>query len=159
MYTFCVTREQQLSNYIKDKKFLKAIGLAITLEQPYRVLTILNGNSLFTCCCLSWGLICHFPQSHHPGLALLSPHHPQRCYSVTAGFHQWKELKTFHVGLRNYANIDIHIVGFMFHGQWQIHVLGIDLLQLPFTDCILTLRMLCGWKLKDWFCLEYLFLA
>lgn len=37
-----VLQEQQLSNYIQEKKFLKAIGLAISLEQPYRVLTILK---------------------------------------------------------------------------------------------------------------------
>nr|KAG5697877.1 hypothetical protein BaRGS_017134 [Batillaria attramentaria] len=37
-----VLQEQQLSNYIQEKKFLKAIGLAISLEQPFRVLTILK---------------------------------------------------------------------------------------------------------------------
>ena len=41
---FSFFREQELSNLIHNKKFLKAIGLAITLEQPFRLLTILKGR-------------------------------------------------------------------------------------------------------------------
>ncbi|XP_041362885.1 transducin beta-like protein 3 isoform X2 [Gigantopelta aegis] len=37
-----ILQEQELSNLIHKKKFLKAIGLAITLEQPFRLLTILR---------------------------------------------------------------------------------------------------------------------
>ncbi|PVD38772.1 hypothetical protein C0Q70_01395 [Pomacea canaliculata] len=43
--TLCATvlyREQKLSNYIQEKKLLKAIGLAISLGQPFRVLTIMK---------------------------------------------------------------------------------------------------------------------
>jgi len=41
-------RQQELSNLIANKKYLEAIGLAITLEQPFRVLNIMKGtvNSL-----------------------------------------------------------------------------------------------------------------
>jgi len=39
-------REQELSNLIQQKKYLKAIGLAITLEQPHRLLNILKGMIL-----------------------------------------------------------------------------------------------------------------
>ncbi|XP_014672367.1 PREDICTED: transducin beta-like protein 3 [Priapulus caudatus] len=42
-------QEQRLSNLVHNKKYLKAIGLAITLEMPFKVLTImkeiLNGQS------------------------------------------------------------------------------------------------------------------
>jgi len=36
-------RQQELSNLITDKKYLEAIGLAITLEQPFRVMNIMKG--------------------------------------------------------------------------------------------------------------------
>ncbi|KAJ8318545.1 hypothetical protein KUTeg_003636 [Tegillarca granosa] len=35
-----ILKEQELCNLIQQKKYLKAIGLAITLEQPYRVLSL-----------------------------------------------------------------------------------------------------------------------
>jgi len=35
-----ILREQELSNLLQQKKFVKAIGLAITLDQPFRVLNI-----------------------------------------------------------------------------------------------------------------------
>lgn len=41
-------REQKLSNYIQEKKLLKAIGLAISLGQPFRVLTIMKGKVTLT---------------------------------------------------------------------------------------------------------------
>ncbi|KAL4239924.1 Transducin (beta)-like 3 [Mactra antiquata] len=37
-----ILQEQTLSNLIQQKKYLKAIGLAITLEQPFRLLSILK---------------------------------------------------------------------------------------------------------------------
>ncbi|XP_064621103.1 transducin beta-like protein 3 [Lineus longissimus] len=37
-----ILKEQKLMNFLHEKKFLKAIGLAITLEQPFRVLSILK---------------------------------------------------------------------------------------------------------------------
>ncbi|XP_033631060.1 transducin beta-like protein 3 [Asterias rubens] len=37
-----IEKEQELSNLLHDKKYLKAIGLAITLNQPFRVLTIMK---------------------------------------------------------------------------------------------------------------------
>ncbi|PIK43290.1 putative transducin beta-like protein 3 [Apostichopus japonicus] len=37
-----VIREQQLSNLLHEKKFVKALGLAITLNQPFKVLTIVK---------------------------------------------------------------------------------------------------------------------
>ncbi|KAH3860700.1 transducin beta-like protein 3 [Dreissena polymorpha] len=37
-----ILQEQELSNLIHEKKYLKAIGLAITLEQPFRLLNILK---------------------------------------------------------------------------------------------------------------------
>ena len=40
----CPRRQQELSNLITDKKFLEAIGLAITLEQPFRVMNIMKGT-------------------------------------------------------------------------------------------------------------------
>ncbi|XP_045215018.2 transducin beta-like protein 3 [Mercenaria mercenaria] len=37
-----ILQDQELSNLIQQKKYLKAIGLAITLEQPFRLLNILK---------------------------------------------------------------------------------------------------------------------
>lgn len=37
-----IIKEQELSNLLQQKKYLKAIGLAITLEQPFRVLKIIK---------------------------------------------------------------------------------------------------------------------
>jgi len=37
-----ILRQQELSNLINDHKYLEAIGLAVTLEQPFRVLTIMK---------------------------------------------------------------------------------------------------------------------
>ncbi len=36
-------REQKLSNLLHEKKYLKAIGLAITLDRPFQVLNIIKG--------------------------------------------------------------------------------------------------------------------
>lgn len=37
-----IIKQQELSNLINDKKYLEAIGLAITLDQPFRVLNIIK---------------------------------------------------------------------------------------------------------------------
>ena len=37
-------REQELSNYLQQKNYVKAVGVAITLDQPFRVFTIFQGN-------------------------------------------------------------------------------------------------------------------
>jgi len=37
-----ILKQQELSNLITDKKYLEAIGLAITLEQPFRVMNIIK---------------------------------------------------------------------------------------------------------------------
>lgn len=39
-------REQELSNLLMEKNYLKAIALAITLEQPLRVLNITKGADM-----------------------------------------------------------------------------------------------------------------
>ncbi len=36
-------QEQELSNLLHRKDYLKAVGVAISLDQPYRVLKILQG--------------------------------------------------------------------------------------------------------------------
>lgn len=36
-------REQELSNLLQRKDYVRAVGVAITLDQPYRVFTILQG--------------------------------------------------------------------------------------------------------------------
>lgn len=40
----CVWRQQELSNLLHEKKYLKALGLAISLDQPHTVLTVIKGN-------------------------------------------------------------------------------------------------------------------
>jgi len=42
-----VAREQELSNLLMEKNYLKAIALAITLEQPLHVLNITKGTGYF----------------------------------------------------------------------------------------------------------------
>ena len=39
------SREQELSNLLQQQDYVHAIGLAITLDQPFRVLTVLTGES------------------------------------------------------------------------------------------------------------------
>ena len=41
-----VFREQELSNLLMEKNYLKAIALAISLEQPLRVLNITKGANI-----------------------------------------------------------------------------------------------------------------
>jgi len=45
---FTVVREQELSNLLMEKNYVKAIALAITLEQPLRVLNITKGADIST---------------------------------------------------------------------------------------------------------------
>ena len=36
--------EQELSNLLQRKDYIRAVGVAISLDQPFRVLTILRGT-------------------------------------------------------------------------------------------------------------------
>lgn len=40
----CLSSEQKLSNLLQQKDYVGAVGLAISLDQPFRVLTILTGQ-------------------------------------------------------------------------------------------------------------------
>ena len=42
-YSFFNHREQELLNLLHDKDYVRAVGVALSLEQPFRVLTILKG--------------------------------------------------------------------------------------------------------------------
>lgn len=46
--TLHVSRQQELSNLLQEKKYLKALGLAISLDQPHTVLTVIKGSYLIT---------------------------------------------------------------------------------------------------------------
>ena len=39
-----ILREQELSNLLHHKDYVRAVGVAISLEQPFRVLKILQGQ-------------------------------------------------------------------------------------------------------------------
>ena len=41
--TLVFFREQELQNLLHHKKYLKALGLAISLDQPFRVLSVIKG--------------------------------------------------------------------------------------------------------------------
>ena len=41
-----ILKEQELSNLIHQKNYVKAVGVAISLGQPFRVLKILQGQHL-----------------------------------------------------------------------------------------------------------------
>lgn len=43
-FSFFLIREQELRNLLQKKDYVNAIGLAITLDQPFRVLTIFTGD-------------------------------------------------------------------------------------------------------------------
>ncbi|EEC12338.1 WD-repeat protein, putative, partial [Ixodes scapularis] len=55
---FIYCSEQQLSNLVKEKKWTKALKLALTLEHPFRALTIIKGNVIILAalCCL-WSCV------------------------------------------------------------------------------------------------------
>ena len=46
-YWFFFSREQELQNLLQQKKYTKAIGLAIRLEQPFRALNMFKGKRFF----------------------------------------------------------------------------------------------------------------
>jgi hypothetical protein len=39
-----ILQEQELSNYLQQRDFVQAVGVAINLDQPFRVYTILSGS-------------------------------------------------------------------------------------------------------------------
>lgn len=41
------TRQQELDNLLHEKRYLRALGLAISLDRPHTVLTVIQGQ-----CCL-----------------------------------------------------------------------------------------------------------
>ena len=43
-YVSELVREQELQNLLQKRDYVNAVGLAITLNQPFRVLTILTGE-------------------------------------------------------------------------------------------------------------------
>ena len=44
-------REQELSNLLQQEDYIRAVGLAITLDQPFRVLSILSGMTPLKALC------------------------------------------------------------------------------------------------------------
>ena len=42
-----ILREQELSNLLHHKDYVRAVGVAISLYQPFRVLKILQGQQYF----------------------------------------------------------------------------------------------------------------
>ena len=44
LFRFFYHREQELLNLLHDKDYVRAVGVALSLEQPFRVLTILKGT-------------------------------------------------------------------------------------------------------------------
>ena len=57
------SRQQELDNLLHEKRYLRALGLAISLDRPHTVLTVIQGQ-----CCLglrgvgvSRDLCCPFP--------------------------------------------------------------------------------------------------
>ena len=41
-------RQQELSNLLHEKKYLKALGIAISLDQPHTVLKVIKGTGIST---------------------------------------------------------------------------------------------------------------
>ena len=52
-----VLREQELSNLLLKKDYVNAVGLAISLNQPFRVLTILTSVCMCVCICVCADLL------------------------------------------------------------------------------------------------------
>lgn len=44
LLTALFSREQELSNLLHEKRFLKALGLAISLDRPHTVLMVVKGE-------------------------------------------------------------------------------------------------------------------
>ena len=42
-----ILREQELSNLLHHKDYVRAVGVAISVDQPFRVLKILQGQQYF----------------------------------------------------------------------------------------------------------------
>lgn len=40
------TRQQELDNLLHEKRYLRALGLAISLDRPHTVLTVIQGQCL-----------------------------------------------------------------------------------------------------------------
>lgn len=71
-------RQQELDNLLHEKRYLRALGLAISLDRPHTVLTVIQGL-----CCLGphgWlglgSVLCPFPGTQSPSSP--APHsHPE----------------------------------------------------------------------------------
>lgn len=63
-----ILKEQELSNLLHQKDYVRAVGVAISLGQPFRVLNILQGElsltSVYVCPCLAISLK-WFVDEHH----------------------------------------------------------------------------------------------
>lgn len=65
------TRQQELDNLLQEKRYLRALGLAISLDRPHTVLTVIQGQcclrgqtaggSLGSILPLPWGSVCPPP--------------------------------------------------------------------------------------------------
>lgn len=44
--SICPTRQQELDNLLHEKRYLRALGLAISLDRPHTVLTVIQGQYL-----------------------------------------------------------------------------------------------------------------
>lgn len=47
IWPFTHSRQQELDNLLQEKRYLRALGLAISLDRPHTVLTVIQGQ-----CCL-----------------------------------------------------------------------------------------------------------
>lgn len=45
-FSLCPTRQQELDNLLHEKRYLRALGLAISLDRPHTVLTVIQGQYL-----------------------------------------------------------------------------------------------------------------
>lgn len=63
----CVWRQQELSNLLHEKKYLKALGLAISLDQPHTALTVIKGR---VSCSLHCIFFSSWPSASLPSLVL-----------------------------------------------------------------------------------------
>lgn len=86
----CVWRQQELSNLLHEKKYLKALGLAISLDQPRTVLTVIKGA---LCCSravrvtpFSWKMERCFKPFRLPGRFHSDIYWWFACTSCTHGF-------------------------------------------------------------------------
>lgn len=86
------TRQQELDNLLHEKRYLRALGLAISLDRPHTVLTVIQGQCclgpwrggrvLGPSCALPWGSVSPPPHPHpQPSGGTLRPARSweQRC--------------------------------------------------------------------------------